>query len=63
MKNDTYNEAILIESPGAVIRVYRPELTDQERTRRMKAIHDASAALLKEAERKKSNEKVYRCCG
>ena len=54
MQNDTYNEAILIESPGAVIRVYRPDLTDEERNRRMKAIQKASADLLKEIERKKS---------
>ena len=53
MKNDTYNEAILIESPGAIIRVYHPVLTDQERNRRMKAIHNAAADLLKDVERKK----------
>ena len=52
MKNDTYNEAILIESPDAVIRVYRPVLTDEERNRRMKRIHDAAAELLKSQERK-----------
>ena len=53
MKDDTYKEAVLIESPGAVIRVYHPELTDHERNRRMKAIHSASSELLKEVERKK----------
>lgn len=51
--NDTYHEPILIETPGAIIRVYHPVLTDQERNRRMKAIYNASAALLKEVERKK----------
>ncbi|MBO5957563.1 MAG: hypothetical protein J6Q39_08410 [Bacteroidales bacterium] len=54
MQNDTYKEAILIESPGAVIRVYRPELTDHERNRRMKAIHKASSDLLKDFERRKN---------
>jgi hypothetical protein len=53
MQKDTYKEAILIESPGAIIRVYHPILTDQERNRRMKAIHNAAAELLKEFERKK----------
>ena len=54
---DTYQEPILIESPGAIIRVYHPELTDQERSRRMKAIHNAAAELLKDIERKaKRNE-------
>jgi ribosome recycling factor len=51
--NDTYHEPILIETPGAIIRVYHPELTEQERNRRMKAIHNAAAELLKEVERKK----------
>lgn len=52
--NDTYNEPILIESPGAIIRVYHPVLTDQERNRRMKAIHNAAADLLKDIERRKN---------
>ena len=52
MPNDTYNEAILIESPNAVIRVYRPVLTDDERSRRMKRIYDAAAKLLISQERK-----------
>ena len=54
MQKDTYKEAILIESPGAVIRVYHPELTDHERNRRMKAIYKASADLLKDIERRKN---------
>lgn len=39
--------------PNAVVRVHRPELTDQERNKRMKAIHKASADLLKEVEKMK----------
>lgn len=49
--------------PNAVVRVHRPELTPEERTRRMKAIHDASMNLLREIERKKNNEKDFKCCG
>lgn len=45
--NDTYMEPITIESPGAIIRVYRPILTEEERARRMKRLHDAAAELLK----------------
>ena len=44
---DEYMEPIMIESPGAIIRVYRPILTDEERARRMKRLHDAAAELLK----------------
>lgn len=51
------------EFPNAIVRVHRPELTPEERTRRMKAIYDASAALLKEIERKKTNEKDFKRCG
>lgn len=29
-----------------IIRVHRPELTEEERTRRMKLIHDAAVQLL-----------------
>ena len=45
--NDTYMEPITIEVPGAIIRVYRPILTEEERARRMKRLHDAAAELLK----------------
>lgn len=41
------------EFPGMVARVFSPILTDEERKKRMKAIHDAAANLLKEVERKK----------
>jgi hypothetical protein len=37
--------------------VHRPELTDQEREKRMKAIHKASVDLLKEVERRKTERK------
>lgn len=36
-----------IESPGFIIRVHSPVITTEERTRRMKAIHNAAEKLLK----------------
>lgn len=44
---DTYQEPIVIKSETAIVRVYRPILTEEERARRMKQVHDAAAALLK----------------
>lgn len=46
-KQDTYNEPIISEYPNAVVRVFRPILTPEERDRRMKIIHDMAADLLK----------------
>ncbi len=45
---DTYKEVQIFESPKAIVRVYRPELTDEERARRMKQLYKAAEALLKE---------------
>ena len=47
-----YNTTTL-ELPNVVIRVHRPELTEQELNRRMNAIHKAAADLLKDIERKR----------
>ena len=44
---DTYYPPVTLHYPGATVRVYRPILTDAERARRMKIIHDAAADLLK----------------
>lgn len=44
---DTYKEPIIMNFPGAIVRVYRPELSPEERARRMKLIHDAAADLLR----------------
>lgn len=44
---DTYMEPVVFRYPGMTVRVYRPILTEEERARRMKALHDACAALLK----------------
>lgn len=54
---DVYGEPIIIERPKAIIRVYRPILTDEERARRMKQIHDAAAALLMDVEKRKAAER------
>ena len=45
---DTYKEVRTFEFPNWVIRVHIPDLTEEERARRMKAIHNAAADLLKE---------------
>ncbi|MBR4859322.1 MAG: hypothetical protein IKU08_09095 [Clostridia bacterium] len=50
---DSYNTTTF-NFPNAIVRVHRPELTDQERSKRMKAIHKASADLLKEVEKRKT---------
>ena len=34
------------ESPNAVVRVYRPTLTEEERAERMKTLHDDMARML-----------------
>ena len=47
---DTYGEPILLDIDGARVRVFRPELTESERNRRMKIIHDAAADLLRSVE-------------
>jgi VIT1/CCC1 family predicted Fe2+/Mn2+ transporter len=43
---DTYKEIRTFRYENAVVRVYRPELTEEETARRMKAIHKAAADLL-----------------
>lgn len=41
-----------IESPGFIVRIHIPNISKEERSRRMKAIHKAAEALLKEANKK-----------
>lgn len=43
---DVYKEIKIIEYPNMIVRVHIPDLTKEERDRRMKIIHDASARLL-----------------
>lgn len=40
------------KSGGFVVRVYCPIISQEERSKRMKAIHKAAEALLKEANKK-----------
>ena len=58
INNDTYKEPIVYEYPDAIIKVYRPILTDEEHERRMKKIREAAIKLLISAERNKANESV-----
>lgn len=43
---DVYQEPKIFTYPGLVARVYRPIITEEERARRMKAIHNQAANLL-----------------
>jgi ribosome recycling factor len=43
-----YKEVREFKYPGMKIRVYIPNLTPEERSRRMKQIHNQAAKLLKE---------------
>lgn len=45
-KNDIYNEPKIVNFPNMTVRVFRPILTEDERAKRMKNIHDAAARLL-----------------
>lgn len=44
---DTYKEVKTFTYPNMTVRVHIPDLTEQERSRRMKAIHKAASDLLK----------------
>ena len=44
---DTYSEPKTYEYPGAVINVYSPILTEEERKRRMEQIAKSAERLLK----------------
>ena len=44
---DTYKEVKIFTYPGLVARVYIPELTEEERNKRMRAIHKQAANLLR----------------
>ena len=50
---DVYEEPIIFQNDEKFkIRVYHPILTEEERAKRMKQIHDSAAALLKSQMRK-----------
>ena len=44
---DTYKEIRMFKFPKMIARVYIPDLTPEERARRMKILHDAAARLLR----------------
>ena len=54
---DKYKEVIQFEYPGAVVRVHIPDITAEERSRRIKRIEKAAEDLLKAAERGKQCER------
>ena len=43
---DTYKEIKVIEFTNMTARVYIPDLTEEERKRRMKRIYEATASLV-----------------
>lgn len=45
---DTYKKIVTITFPNMIARVHIPDLTEEERKRRMKIIHDAAAKVLKQ---------------
>lgn len=47
MKTDTYKEVRTIEFPGMIARIHIPDLTPEERNRRMQNIKKAAENLLK----------------
>ena len=49
---DTYKEVRVFEFDNAIVRVHIPDLTEEERARRMKILHDAAAALLKKVNKR-----------
>lgn len=46
-QKDNYNDPIIITFPNMAARVYSPILEPEEREKRMKAIHRATADVLK----------------
>lgn len=52
MKADTYNEPKTLMLDGAIVRIYIPILTEEERNRRMERIRNAAADLLKKEKQK-----------
>jgi len=49
---DTYKEIKTFEYPNAIVRVHIPDLTLEERERRMEVIKAAAAVLVLESEKK-----------
>lgn len=49
-QRDTYKEVRVMEFPGMIARVYIPDISPEERARRMKEIRNAAESLLKSVE-------------
>ena len=49
---DVYKEVRVFEYQNAIVRVHIPDISDEENARRMKLIHKAAEALLKEVHKK-----------
>jgi len=45
-KEEKYKEVRIMNLPNTVAKIYIPDLTDDERERRMQKIYSASAALV-----------------
>ncbi len=58
MGQDTFKEVKIITFPDMIVRVHIPDLTPEERARRMKIIHNSAAALLREQEQKKLEKRM-----
>ena len=54
---DTYSEVRTFTYPNAIVRVHLPDLTPDERERRMRKVKKAAEDLLKSVERR-ANEKL-----
>lgn len=51
-QRDTYKEVREMEFPGLIARVHIPDISPEERAKRMKSIHKAAESLLKSVETK-----------
>lgn len=47
-ERDTYNKVRVFEFPNMIVRVYFPDITEEENKRRMKQLYDAAEELLRE---------------
>lgn len=53
---DVYGEPEIFYYPNAVVKVYHPILTEEERERRMERIKQAAIRLILSTEEKKKNQ-------
>ena len=63
----TYKEPIIIELPNCHVTLYIPDLTPEERAKRLQRVHDAAADLLENVEimraMREQKEKEGETCG